>query len=310
MPPADAPRPQPLRASRRARTRASLRRGSRLPLFCAVLVLLVPATRAIAAAEAPVVYRWVDDQGVAHYTADLDRVPSSVRGRVNEVRSPSADAPDVRSERFAVENAAPASAAEAPGAVPAAAATAPTSAPAPVAQPATATAPASVPAPVVASAPAPSAPSEAASAPAAPAEPVPATGETPTAPPLTAAVPQGPRDATVFEESAVSSTDATLAAVPPPAPVPDVSTAPAPAAGEQVASVTGTDAATLDARIAAIEQEIARDEASLQTLLSEPTPEGGAQLADRPEFREIAIRLPKLQADLRALQDQRTPTAP
>ncbi len=307
MPPAGAPRPQPLRASRDARAcipRAWLCRVTRRLLLCAAPALLVPANAALAAGEAPVVYRWVDDQGVAHYTANLDRVPSSVRSRVNEVRGPSADAPDVRSERFAVENAAPAGAAGAPAAIsspapPAApAAAAPTPAPAPtgVAEPATATGPAPVPAPVEAP------------APVAPSEPSRATAETPGPPAAAEAAPHGPPEAGGFEESAVPSTDTTLATVPPP--VPDVSAAPPPATGERDAGGSGSDAATLDARIAAIEQEIARDEASLQNLLSEPTPEGGVQLADRPEFREIATRLPKLQADLRALQDQRTPTAP
>ncbi len=65
------------------------------------------------------------------------------------------------------------------------------------------------------------------------------------------------------------------------------------------------NAADLDARIAALERQIAGDEESLKTLLSEVPAPGAPELATRPEFREIALRLPKLQAELRTLQDQR-----
>jgi len=61
----------------------------------------------------------------------------------------------------------------------------------------------------------------------------------------------------------------------------------------------------LDARIAALERQIAGDEESLKALLSEVPAPGAPELATRPEFREIALRLPKLQAELRTLQDQR-----
>ena len=63
--------------------------------------------------------------------------------------------------------------------------------------------------------------------------------------------------------------------------------------------------ADLDARIAALERQIAGDEESLKALLSEVPAPGAPDLADRPEFREIALRLPKEQAELRTLQDQR-----
>jgi hypothetical protein len=63
--------------------------------------------------------------------------------------------------------------------------------------------------------------------------------------------------------------------------------------------------AELDARISALERQIASDQESLKTLLSEIPAPGAPDLADRPEFREIALRLPKLQAELRTLQEQR-----
>jgi hypothetical protein len=63
--------------------------------------------------------------------------------------------------------------------------------------------------------------------------------------------------------------------------------------------------ADLDARIAALQRQIAGDEESLKAQLSDVPAPGAPDLADRPEFREIALRLPKLQAELRTLQDQR-----
>jgi len=64
-------------------------------------------------------------------------------------------------------------------------------------------------------------------------------------------------------------------------------------------------ATELDARIASLERQIAGDEESLKAQISALPAPGTPDLADRPEFREIALRLPKLQAELRTLQDQR-----
>ncbi|UCE84760.1 MAG: hypothetical protein JSU66_10385, partial [Deltaproteobacteria bacterium] len=48
----------------------------------------------------------------------------------------------------------------------------------------------------------------------------------------------------------------------------------------------------LDAEIAALEERIARDEEALVELLSDPDDSRDAQLPERSEFREIALRLP------------------
>jgi len=63
----------------------------------------------------------------------------------------------------------------------------------------------------------------------------------------------------------------------------------------------------LDGRIASIQTDIAASEEALKALVAIPVPEGGGPLAmaDDPAFREIAGRLPKLLADLRALEDER-----
>ncbi len=74
-------------------------------------------------------------------------------------------------------------------------------------------------------------------------------------------------------------------------------------AGRPVAAV-GPD---LEARIAALEREIARDQERLKELISAPPEELEAPLPELPAFREIAQRLPRLQADLRLLRRQRAP---
>jgi hypothetical protein len=125
-------------------------------------------------------------------------------------------------------------------------------------------------------------------------------------PPLeaTVATPPAPSDRKVTSR-AVAPTPGSGDANPPsassaPRQGEDASKAPSPTAGEPRAN-----AADLDARIAALERQIAGDEESLKALLSEVPAPGAPELATRPEFREIALRLPKLQAELRTLQDQR-----
>jgi hypothetical protein len=56
------------------------------------------------------------------------------------------------------------------------------------------------------------------------------------------------------------------------------------------------------ARRAELEEQIAADQEALKELLSRQPTEGGAPLRDSPELREIARRLPALQAELRALE--------
>jgi hypothetical protein len=54
---------------------------------------------------------------------------------------------------------------------------------------------------------------------------------------------------------------------------------------------------------------IAEDEAALEALISAPIAEGDAPLADSAQLREIARRLPGLQAELSALRERRSPPA-
>ncbi len=189
----------------------------------AVALLAVPA--AAASADGPVVYKWVDADGIPHFTTHLDRVPSEVREKVRE----------------------------------AATATSP-----PSAEPGTQ--------------PQPTAPDVAAGPPPA-GEPAPPAGE--------------PR------ETGRPSQDA--------APATPVGTPAAPnaSAGGEMAAAAPTGPEALDARIAALEQEISRDQSALENFLSEEQKPGAPLLPDRPPFREIAHRLPKLQAELARLKEER-----
>ena len=46
-------------------------------VFCAIT--------AAAQAESPTIYKWVDENGIAHYTTNHDRIPSAIRDRVESV---------------------------------------------------------------------------------------------------------------------------------------------------------------------------------------------------------------------------------
>jgi hypothetical protein len=64
-------------------------------------------------------------------------------------------------------------------------------------------------------------------------------------------------------------------------------------------------ASDLDARIRELEAAIARDEEALEVMIARPAQGGDASLAQSPELREIARRLPALQAELRRLRTER-----
>ncbi len=61
---------------------------------------------------------------------------------------------------------------------------------------------------------------------------------------------------------------------------------------------------SVETRIAQLESAIAADQESLKGFITNP-PQDGSALADRPEFRVIAERLPDLQQDLAELRSQR-----
>jgi hypothetical protein len=114
---------------------------SAAPLCALVAVAALLAFGTVARAEdepaaEPTIYKWVDENGVAHYTTDRDRIPSEIRTRVERVPSnrPSTTAEPHREDlmRDAVKTQPPATVAvPAPAPAPAPVAAAPPAQPAP-----------------------------------------------------------------------------------------------------------------------------------------------------------------------------------
>ena len=84
-----------------------------------------------------------------------------------------------------------------------------------------------------------------------------------------------------------------------------------PGRGAETKSVEAAPPSTteLDARIREVEAAIARDEEALKVLIAEDPAEGRDSLAQSQQLREIAHRLPGLQAELRSLRAQRAAQA-
>jgi hypothetical protein len=330
--------------------------GSARLVACAALCVV--ALVGDARAEDPVIYKWVDSNGVAHYTTDKKRIPSAIRDRIERsepaaapppaASQPAVVSPPVAPAQSAAQPPNSASPAAAPVAnVPAAAAPPVVAQPAPAPQPA-----APAPAPAAARAeravPAQPLPAGTASAPpraqppaAAPAAAavVPAAAAAPTA-----AVSNLARDA--IPATAPAAEAATTVSSPPPfrsepaeATTPDLSkpadpngpvplrqipsspatiesdgVAPEPT-GEKTRTATAeigprkpvdaAELADLDKQIAVLQDKIAKDEDALTALISVPEAQRKGPLVDDPKFREIAKRLPKLQADLQSLRERR-----
>ncbi|HVH05962.1 MAG TPA: hypothetical protein VNE71_08200 [Myxococcota bacterium] len=240
-----------------------MRRSTRLaPLFPALLCLGLgsPAASAEepAAGAPPAIYKWVDANGVAHYTTELSRVPRSVRGSVRSLGSGSAPP----SEGFAARDAAAAP-------------------PAPAVEP--------LPEWDVGDAPPPAPP------PAPPLAPAPARDASPGDPGDRWAGSDRPVALPDEEPGAAPAVPTQTAAAEPPAGAP---AAPSPAEVE-------SQRQDLDARIAALEAEIASDEDALKGFLAVPGPENPAEIAYDQSFREVAERLPRRLAELRSLKGER-----
>ena len=298
------------------------RPGSARVAACAGLCIL--ALAGSSRAEDPIIYKWVDSNGVAHYTTDKNRIPSAIRDRI-ERREPAVAPAQPASPSQPVAPAQPVA--------PQPAASAPPVAPAAPVQRSSPAEPL-VQAQPGAPAPAPAAPAVASSPPTAPA---PATAAVPAA-----AVSNLARDAV----PAAAAVPSTAVSSPPPfrgEPVeptaPDLSkpvetngpgpkrqipnvpatiesdgVAPEPT-GEKTRTATAeigprtpvdaAELAELDHQIATLEDKIAKDEDALTVLISVPDPQRKGPLVDDPKFREIAKRLPKLQADLQSLRERR-----
>ena len=294
-----------------------LRRAPALALALALLALplLAPADEE----EETVIYKWIDQHGIAHYTTDPERIPESIRNRVHQLRRPppreTAGDP-ARSRWENPDRRTPAARAAPPGA------TASTAPPADGTPPTTASAPSS---PATASA-----------------RSSPASAEGARSEPQASEVPKaGARSEP--QASEVPETETVLApspgqetwrdgseppAAPPPArrvraidderwAVRDIPPKPARKPGELPDFGPGAtdpaveeEIAEIDAEIAAIEGSIAQDEEALLALISVLASDRDGVLADDPQFREIAQRLPRLEADLRQLRERRAALEP
>ena len=209
----------------------------------AIALLILSFSSPRATADTPTIYKWVDRNGIAHYTTDPKQIPSNLRNRIGEPRRPD-EAPPPEPE--------------------------PTSANAPAATAASGSA------------------ATAASAPG----------------PMAARV---PTPGAAEDEEILDDRPAVHAGESEPAPeIPSVEAGTALGSPGPDDGGEGGEVATLNTRIAALEAAVARDEEILKALISEgPSGAGDLALADDAEFRELAKRFPKLQADLAALHGQR-----
>jgi hypothetical protein len=282
--------------------------------FALALSFAPAAARAAEETESPTsptIYKWVDENGISHYTTDRGRIPSEIRDRVESrgevaTTNPAAPAQPAREDlmRDAVRKKPVAGTSTAPIAAPtAAAATAASAVPAPN--------------PGAAAAPAPEAATVAMPAPGEGAE-VEVTEIQQTTEVEAVAVEQAPVATEIVEEAPIEEA---------PAPQPTQIAAPAPLSQDVQDEVSAVSApppapaapidpdeqaqlSELDSKIEAVQGEIAQREETLASLISTSDEQRTTPLVDDPQFREISQTLPKLQADLQTLRERRNKIQP
>ncbi len=201
-------------------------------LFLAVAVSAsaLPGFAALAsdaAPPAPPIYRWVDENGVAHYTTDEDQIPASLRRRFGLPTRPL-----VRE-------------------------------------------------PLDASAPSAEEPNE---------------------------EPEAPLESSAAEDAWAGQERGSAAAAPPDAPAPVSRASEAGEAPLPDVSANAGDASRLEQielRIAELSAAIAADEDALSAWIGDPDGADAIEVGEKPEFREIAKRLPKRIQELEALRSER-----
>ncbi len=248
-----------------------------------------------ASATTPVIYKWVDENGIAHYTTDRERIPGEIRDRVESrpevaTKNPDGSTQPAREDlmRDAVRKKPGAGVSTAPLAAPTAAATAASEVPAP---------------------------NPAATAPAAAALAMPAPGET-------TEVEHTAVEETVIEQAPVEETVLIEAPTQVASPAPlsqdmqelqDESSgvsAPPPAPAAPITPEDEAQLSELDQKIEVVQGQIAQREETLAALISSSDEQRTAPLVDDPQFREISQTLPKLQADLQTLRERRNKIQP
>lgn len=175
-----------------------------------------------AAPPAPPIYRWVDENGVAHYTTDEDQIPASLRRRFGLPTQPLAREP------------------------------------------------------LDASAP--------------------------------AAEPDAPLESSATEDAWAGQERGTAPAAAPEAPVPvsralEDGQAPLPDVAANAGD--GSRLEQIELRIAELSAAIAADEDALSAWIGDPNGADAIEVGEKPEFREIAKRLPKRIQELEALRSER-----
>jgi len=253
----------------------------------AALLLALPlgcASGAGTSEETPTLYKWVDQNGVAHYTTDPERIPSNLRHRIrdleDEPRLASRPPRDAGAEASAGED----TAVRVPGASsPDAPRDAAEAERARASEPSSASSDAPSAAPGDEPTTAASEDGEAVTRPSLREAPEPATRG---APEIAARAPGGP---------GARRGDGARAA-------------PENADGSEAEPMPRGRRAELDARIAALEAELDAKEERLKALISEtqePADGEAAPLYDNEELRSLARSFPQLQADLADLRAER-----
>ena len=191
-----------------------------------LVVCLVAGPGFAQSSERPTIYKWVDENGIPHYTTDRGRIPRSVRGMIR----------DPRKQR----------------------------------------------------------PSEPVAPAAAPVEEDPWAAISP--PPPTEPDPWATFDSDPSSVWAVTNAD--------PQKAPEQTLDPDDYAGKTQDPQTQAALQQLDAQIAALEVKIRKDEDRLKDWLDDPDI-AADDVADDPEFREIANRLPEMHVEMRELLEKR-----
>ena len=264
--------------------------------WAAVLVLAL----AVPASAAPELYRWIDVDGSVRYTPNPSRVPNARRNTLVRVESGMAPAPPMLPAGTATPGAIHAPPGE-PGADP-------FSAPAPPRR-ALATVPANDGASIDAGPPhtvasqAPVAEAAAAAETAAP-ELESRTAFAPVAEPKTESAPIAAQSDVPADTAGAPAEPAaeTHAAVAPPQEVDTISTHVVPPS--RVSAAPDPPSQALRSRRDELVAQIADDENTLKALISAVQAEADDRMIDSDELREIARRLPVLQEELRALDEQ------
>lgn len=271
---------------------------------CLCLLGLAFAPRSARAEDSPTatIYKWVDENGIAHYTTNKDRIPRNLRNRIRSLD-------EVKREQEEQEAAAAAEAARAPVAATTAAPTAtPIAAPTTTAQGSAGVAEEKVGGGAFQEGPLGATASATATAPPEPTvSPVAPPVEAPEPPPP--ALPPGgpPVGSDIYAVHDAGDDQGSIAPAQVPAKSAPALLAAKPSEGSNAEPNAAARREELDHRIADLEANLAKDEERLKELISTARMDKGkpAPLYGVPELEELARRFPKLQEEIATLRAER-----